>query len=250
MLGTFEDKGTSISFTTAVRKLPVVSYHARHLEPAEVSHILNMGNESGTATARRGSGARCRCSPARSRASRRRRWPVRRCAGRLRRADAGGRWPGARRRTIASLRDRRRRKRTSSCVPAEGQSWMAENCGSATCSAISGGSVSPGKAMEKWRSSRSSVIEPRVCAAAGRAAASRPKRTRIISSHTSKPRLCGAPANCEAKRVDVISVSSRARREASGRPTGSAAREQQRQALLQDAAAAAMVPALSPHGTV
>src|SRR5258705_7781626 len=49
MLGTFEDKGTSISFTTAVRKLPVVSYHARHLLPIEVSHILNMGNQSGVA---------------------------------------------------------------------------------------------------------------------------------------------------------------------------------------------------------
>jgi hypothetical protein len=47
MLGTFEHKGTSMSFTTAVRKLPVVSYHARHLLPAEVAHILNMGNESG-----------------------------------------------------------------------------------------------------------------------------------------------------------------------------------------------------------
>lgn len=47
MLGTFEDKGTSISFTTAVRKLPVVSYHARHLQAAEVAHILNMGNEAG-----------------------------------------------------------------------------------------------------------------------------------------------------------------------------------------------------------
>lgn len=47
MLGTFEHKGTSISFTTAVRKLPVVSYHARHLVPAEVTHILNMENQSG-----------------------------------------------------------------------------------------------------------------------------------------------------------------------------------------------------------
>lgn len=47
MLGTFEDKGTSISFTTAVRKLPVVSYHARHLLPAEVKHILNMGDQAG-----------------------------------------------------------------------------------------------------------------------------------------------------------------------------------------------------------
>lgn len=47
MLGTFEDRGTSISFTTAVRKLPVVSYHARHLQPSEVKYILNMGNEGG-----------------------------------------------------------------------------------------------------------------------------------------------------------------------------------------------------------
>lgn len=47
LLGTFEDKGTSISFTTAVRKLPVVSYHARHLDPCEVAYILNRGNESG-----------------------------------------------------------------------------------------------------------------------------------------------------------------------------------------------------------
>jgi DNA helicase HerA-like ATPase len=47
MLGTFEDRGTSISFTTAVRKLPVVSYHARHLVPSEVRYILNMGNEGG-----------------------------------------------------------------------------------------------------------------------------------------------------------------------------------------------------------
>jgi hypothetical protein len=47
MLGTFEDTGTSFSFTTAVRKLPVVSYHARHLQPTEVAHILNLGNERG-----------------------------------------------------------------------------------------------------------------------------------------------------------------------------------------------------------
>jgi hypothetical protein len=47
MLGTFEHKSTSFSFTTAVRKLPVVSYHARHLLPAEVTHILNIGNQSG-----------------------------------------------------------------------------------------------------------------------------------------------------------------------------------------------------------
>lgn len=49
MLGTFTDTGTSISFTTAVRKLPVVSYIARHLNPSEVAHILNMGNEKGVA---------------------------------------------------------------------------------------------------------------------------------------------------------------------------------------------------------
>ncbi len=47
MLGTFEEKATSISFTTAVRKLPVVSYHARHLQASEVRYILNMNNESG-----------------------------------------------------------------------------------------------------------------------------------------------------------------------------------------------------------
>ncbi len=49
MLGTFEDKGTSISFTTAVRKLPVVSYHARHLQPSEVTCILNRKDEKGVA---------------------------------------------------------------------------------------------------------------------------------------------------------------------------------------------------------
>src|SRR6267143_164494 len=47
MLGTFVDRGTSLSFTTAVRKLPVVSYHARHLQPTEVAHMLNLGNETG-----------------------------------------------------------------------------------------------------------------------------------------------------------------------------------------------------------
>jgi uncharacterized protein len=34
-------------FTTAVRKLPTVSYHARHLNQAEVNNILNRTNESG-----------------------------------------------------------------------------------------------------------------------------------------------------------------------------------------------------------
>ncbi len=47
MLGTFEDKGTSLAFTTAVRKLPVVSYHARHLTNKETQNILNYGNEDG-----------------------------------------------------------------------------------------------------------------------------------------------------------------------------------------------------------
>ena len=47
LLGTFIDKGTSIEFTTATRKLPTVSYHARHLKQNEVKHILNFGNENG-----------------------------------------------------------------------------------------------------------------------------------------------------------------------------------------------------------
>lgn len=47
LLGTFIDKGSSIEFTTAARKLPTVSYHARHLKQNEVKHILNIGNESG-----------------------------------------------------------------------------------------------------------------------------------------------------------------------------------------------------------
>jgi len=47
LLGTFIDKGSSIEFTTAVRKLPTVSYHARHLRQNEVKHILNLGNEGG-----------------------------------------------------------------------------------------------------------------------------------------------------------------------------------------------------------
>jgi len=47
LLGTFVDKGTSIDFTTAARKLPTVSYHARHLKQNEVKYILNIGNESG-----------------------------------------------------------------------------------------------------------------------------------------------------------------------------------------------------------
>lgn len=47
MLGTFEDRGTSLDFTTAVRKLPVVSYHARHLSKKETENILNYGNQDG-----------------------------------------------------------------------------------------------------------------------------------------------------------------------------------------------------------
>ena len=47
MLGTFTDKGASFVFTTAVRKLPVVSYHARHLFPNEVKNIINKQDESG-----------------------------------------------------------------------------------------------------------------------------------------------------------------------------------------------------------
>lgn len=46
ILGTFEGDGKN--FTTAVRKLPVVSYHARHLTPREINNILNRTNESGT----------------------------------------------------------------------------------------------------------------------------------------------------------------------------------------------------------
>jgi len=47
ILGTFLDNGTSISFTTAVRKLPIVSYIARHLNKREIESILNMANENG-----------------------------------------------------------------------------------------------------------------------------------------------------------------------------------------------------------
>ncbi len=35
-------------FTTAVRKLPTVSYHARHLNSGEIANILNRTNENGT----------------------------------------------------------------------------------------------------------------------------------------------------------------------------------------------------------
>lgn len=47
MLGTFTDSGTKIEFTTAVRKLPVVSYHARHLSKVEVDAIINQQDSKG-----------------------------------------------------------------------------------------------------------------------------------------------------------------------------------------------------------
>mgnify|MGYP001558643559 CR=1 FL=1 len=47
ILGTFTDTGTSITFTTAVRKLPTVSYHARHLTKREVDFVLNDKNRGG-----------------------------------------------------------------------------------------------------------------------------------------------------------------------------------------------------------
>jgi len=49
MLGTFDDRGTALDFTTAVRKLPVVSHHARHLNKKETENILNYGNQDGVA---------------------------------------------------------------------------------------------------------------------------------------------------------------------------------------------------------
>ena len=46
ILGTFtNDGGSGINFTTAVRKLPTVSYHARHLLPEEIKFILNKDNQ-------------------------------------------------------------------------------------------------------------------------------------------------------------------------------------------------------------
>jgi len=47
ILGTFTDSGSKICFTTAVRKLPVVSYIARHLNKREIESILNKTNENG-----------------------------------------------------------------------------------------------------------------------------------------------------------------------------------------------------------
>jgi DNA helicase HerA-like ATPase len=45
ILGTFTSDGKD--FITAVRKLPTVSYHARHLTPREFNNILNRTNENG-----------------------------------------------------------------------------------------------------------------------------------------------------------------------------------------------------------
>ncbi|CUS03905.2 conserved protein of unknown function [Candidatus Promineifilum breve] len=47
ILGTFTDTGASLSFTTAVRKLPSVSYIARHVNKREIENILNKTNENG-----------------------------------------------------------------------------------------------------------------------------------------------------------------------------------------------------------
>ena len=47
ILGTFTDNGNSINFTTAVRKLPTVSYIARYLTQREINFILNKTNQDG-----------------------------------------------------------------------------------------------------------------------------------------------------------------------------------------------------------
>jgi len=47
ILCTFIDNGTKLEFTTAVRKLPTVSYIARHLNKREIDQILNKANENG-----------------------------------------------------------------------------------------------------------------------------------------------------------------------------------------------------------
>ena len=47
ILGTFTDSGSTITFTTAVRKLPIVSYIARHLNKREIEAIINKTNENG-----------------------------------------------------------------------------------------------------------------------------------------------------------------------------------------------------------
>jgi len=45
ILGTFTSDGND--FVTAVRKLPTVSYHARHITPREYDNILNKSNKNG-----------------------------------------------------------------------------------------------------------------------------------------------------------------------------------------------------------
>ena len=45
ILGTFSSDGKD--FITAVRKLPTVAYHARHLTPREIDNIINSTNEKG-----------------------------------------------------------------------------------------------------------------------------------------------------------------------------------------------------------
>ena len=45
LLGKFKSNGRD--FSTAVRKLPIVSYHARHLRPREFEEILNGANQKG-----------------------------------------------------------------------------------------------------------------------------------------------------------------------------------------------------------
>lgn len=47
ILGTFTDNGRTLAFTTAVRKLPTVSYIARHVNQRETDNILNEANKNG-----------------------------------------------------------------------------------------------------------------------------------------------------------------------------------------------------------
>jgi hypothetical protein len=49
ILGTFTDNARRLEFTTAVRKLPTVSYIARHVNQREIDHILNKADEGGAA---------------------------------------------------------------------------------------------------------------------------------------------------------------------------------------------------------
>lgn len=47
ILGSFE-KQDAVDFTTAVRRLPTVSYYARHLKKGEIDNILNRANTNGS----------------------------------------------------------------------------------------------------------------------------------------------------------------------------------------------------------